>query len=388
MKNNIAIFSGSFDPVTLGHLNIIERAANTFSELIVAIGENPNKKYTFNLQERIAFLKNATIHLKNVRVESFDGLLIDFAYEQNANIIVKGVRNNQDFDYERLLHEVSITQQTGIDTHILVCDNKLSHVSSSAVKELCRYQGLIHEYVPYEVKCNLEKVINKQCIIGITGSIGVGKSYVTEKLVSCLIRSDERVTHVDLDKLAHSLYSSTVPVHVKLQKTILDEFNLNDIVKPYDGLELRKRLGEIVFNDINKLNKLNNLIKQPLLTLIRKTIRGVSGIILLNGSLLVESELLHLCNNNVIVINTRKETQVSNLKNRNLSENQIDRRINSQFTTIDKIIKIEKEINKYNYGNCVEFYNEIGDENTSDLDIRALADQIIYIKYHRSIKYT
>ena len=331
------IYSGSFDPVTFGHLDIIKRASSTFDRVIVGVGVNSSKKYTFSVKQRIQFLKN-NIKQSNVEVLSFDGLLADFAYENNARTIIKGVRNNQDFDYERLLHEITITQQSGIDTHILVADQKLSHVSSSAAKELCKFQGLIHEYVPYDVKEALEWVLNGQFIVGVTGEIGMGKS--------CFSHFSRKDMNVDLDGVAHEIYESKSPVHCELKDRIINDFKLK---KDFN----KKELGEIVFNDTDKLNHLNNLMRIPILTMTRKKMMGVKGLILLNGALLVESDYLSLCNNNVILVKTTKEKQLAHLQERKLSNDQIKRRIASQLNTDAKHKIIIEEIKKHNNGFCI-----------------------------------
>lgn len=355
-NNKIAVFAASCDPVTFGHLDIINRAASTFDKVIVAVGINSSKKYTFKTEHRIQFLKN-NIKQSNVCVMQFDGLLADFAYENGAKTIIKGVRNNQDFDYERLLHEITITQQAGIDTHILVADQKLSHISSTAVKELCKFQGLIHEYVPYDVKEALEWVLNGQFIVGVTGEIGMGKSYVSSKIVEATNRYvgyDIHATNVDLDKVAHELYESDAPAHLELREHIIEQFQMKS------GFS-RKELGDIVFNDINKLQQLNTLIRTPLLTLLRKKIREHKGLILLNGALLVECNYLSLCNNNVVVVESTEQQQLENLEKRGLSEKQVERRWASQLTTDGKIRQINKEIEKHGHGKCIKYQNVYDD---------------------------
>jgi pantetheine-phosphate adenylyltransferase len=357
------IYSGSFDPITYGHIDIINRACNTFDKVIVAIGVNPNKKYTFTVDERIAFIQKTVKQPIKVEVVSFDGLLADFAFERNVKTIIKGVRNNQDFDYERLLHEVTLTQQIGIDTHILIADQKLSHISSSAAKELCKYQGLIHEYVPYCVKHALEQKINNQVIIGITGAIGMGKSWVTEQLELLLTHRNSKVLHVDLDKIAHELYTRNEQVYVDLRNQIHSDFNLPN------GFD-RKVLGEIVFNDSDAMAHLNKLTRIPILTLVRKKMHGFQGIILLNGALLVEANFLPLCNNNIIVVNSLIGDQITSLKNRGLSVQQIQRRINSQMRNDEKVSKINDAINEHNFGNCIVYTNDHRkNEITSLLDM-------------------
>lgn len=369
------IYPGSFDPVTYGHLDVIERACNTFDKVIVAIGVNPNKKYTFSIEERIRFINRSVKQPNKVVVMSFTGLLADFAYQQNAKTIIKGVRSNQDFDYERLLHEVTVTQQAGIDTHILIADQKLSHVSSSAAKELCKHQGLVHEYVPMCVKAALEHEINKQSIIGITGSIGMGKSYVTQQLIEHFSKQIN-VLHVDLDAIAHELYTRTEPVYVEFQNTVKQTFDLSAGDLP----ELRKKLGNIVFNDENELAKLNNLARQPLLTLMRQKMYGFQGLILLNGALLVEANFLPLCNNNIVVVNTGITEQISNLKDRGLTIQQIQRRINSQLNNNQKLTAINEAIRNDNYGTCVPYSNSKSNSPEFFENLTRRISEIIYLR--------
>jgi pantetheine-phosphate adenylyltransferase len=349
------IYPGSFDPVTYGHLDIISRASKTFDKVIVAIGDNISKKCIFSIDHRIKFLRKC-ITQNNVEVVKFNGLLADFAYENNVGVIIKGVRNNQDFDYERLLHEVGITQQVGIDTHILISDQKLSHISSSTVKELCRHNGLIQDYVPLFVKENLEWSLNNQYILGVTGEIGMGKSYISKKIVD-LFNMDTGFSfplhNIDLDKLAHEIYESQEPVHIKLRETIVKDFGLQS----FD----RKVLGEIVFSDSDKLKHLNSLVRIPILTMFRKKIKGLKGMILLNGALLVEANYLPICNNNVVVVESNVDQQQQNLKNRGLNQNQIKRRIASQFNSREKFQIINKSIVKDNNGTCIYYFNKIDD---------------------------
>jgi pantetheine-phosphate adenylyltransferase len=146
-----ALCPGSFDPVTLGHLDIIERAARHFDEVIVAVIRNPQKTQSlFPLEERQQMLKEAVGHLGNVRIEFFKGLLVDFAREHGAEAIVKGLRAVSDFDYELQMAQMN-QKLSGIDTFFLSTTPQHSFLSSSLVREVARYGGDVSGMVPKHV---------------------------------------------------------------------------------------------------------------------------------------------------------------------------------------------------------------------------------------------
>jgi pantetheine-phosphate adenylyltransferase len=143
-----ALCPGSFDPVTLGHLDIIERTARHFDDVIVAVIRNPQKsKSLFTLEERQEMLRDVTAHLGNIRIEFFKGLLVDFARENGAEAIVKGLRAMTDFDYElqmaQMNHELS-----GIDTFFISTSPQYSFLSSSLVREVAKFGGDVSSMVP------------------------------------------------------------------------------------------------------------------------------------------------------------------------------------------------------------------------------------------------
>lgn len=338
------IYPGSFDPLTLGHINVVERASALFDKVIVAVGNNDSKKYTFSAEARLSMVKTCVSHLKNVTVTLFHGLLADFAYESGCKYIIKGVRNFQDFDYERLLNDVGLSQQRGIETITIFSTPALSHVSSSVSKELCKNHGLIDGYVPLSVKQKMELEFNKYFVFGVTGECGVGKSYFCNLMEHLSIDNKWlRIKHIDLDKIGYEiLHTRTEQVYLDLRESIISEFDLGG-----NSID-RKRLGDIVFNDSDSLNKLNEMMRIPILTRIRKELESVSDIrpVMLNGALLSEAGFLTLCNNNVMVIMAPREKQRQALKNRGLSDSQIDRRINSQLNTDGKINLINDSISK------------------------------------------
>ncbi len=356
MNKKRAIYPGSFDPITFGHINIIERAATQFDEVIIAIGINPSKKYTLPLNKRLNIIKYIFRHNPKINVVSFSGLLADYAYEQQIGTIIKGIRDATDFNYEQLLHEITITQQHGLETVEFIADQQLRHVSSTAAKELVKFHGLVNNYVPLIVKQELDKTINKQTIIGVTGTIGVGKSFVTDKLVEVLSKQNITAHNIDLDKIAHEILSTaSEPVYVSIRNDIIKKFNLLPMA---DGSIDRKQLGRIVFNHSNELEKLNLMLRQPLLTKIRKSMADKEGYLFLNGALLIEGGWTHLCNNNVILVRlSSKDTHFKHLLNRGLSVEQIESRLQSQYSTHKKESILESQIEKDDWGSILNFFN-------------------------------
>jgi len=150
-----ALCPGSFDPVTNGHLDIIERTARHFDEVIVAVIRNPQKTQSlFTLQERQAMLAEEIAHLTNVRIEFFKGLLVEFAKEHGAEAIVKGLRAVSDFDYELQMAQMN-QQLSGIDTFFISTSPQYSFLSSSLVREVARFGGDVAGMVPPRVATRL-----------------------------------------------------------------------------------------------------------------------------------------------------------------------------------------------------------------------------------------
>jgi pantetheine-phosphate adenylyltransferase len=150
--NKVAVYPGSFDPVTNGHLDIIERAAKTFEKVVVAVLENPEKKNPlFSIEERVALIQKVTNHIPNVEIESFQGLLIKFMRRKNARVIIKGLRAVSDFEYEFQMALMNNKLDPDIETLFMMTNSKYSYLSSSAVRQVAMYGGCIKELVPNEI---------------------------------------------------------------------------------------------------------------------------------------------------------------------------------------------------------------------------------------------
>lgn len=153
-----ALYPGSFDPVTLGHLDIIKRASEIVDELIIGVLRNSTKKNMFSTEERIELLKRGTADLPNVRIISFDGLLVDCAREYGTRTIIRGLRAVTDFEYELQLAQTNKRLRPDIDTVFLTTNVEYAYLSSSIVREIAGYGGDISHFVP---QCIMEDVYKK-----------------------------------------------------------------------------------------------------------------------------------------------------------------------------------------------------------------------------------
>ena len=148
--NNKAVFPGSFDPLTLGHVDIINRAIPLFKEIIIAIGTNSSKKYMFTLEERINFIKETYKNTPKVTVTSYKGLTIDFCKKNNIDFILRGLRNPADFEFEKAIAHTNRTLAQ-IETVFLLTSANTSFISSSIVRDILRHSGDISKLVPKAV---------------------------------------------------------------------------------------------------------------------------------------------------------------------------------------------------------------------------------------------
>ncbi|WP_134700331.1 pantetheine-phosphate adenylyltransferase [Ammoniphilus sp. YIM 78166] len=153
----IAVCPGSFDPVTKGHLDIIQRGAKIFDKVIVAVLINRNKSPLFTIEERVELLREVTSHLPNVEVDSFQGLLIDYLKEKKAQAIIKGLRAVSDFEYEMQMASINRLLEEDIETFFMMTNNQYSFLSSSIVKEVAKYEADVSSLVPPLVEKALKK---------------------------------------------------------------------------------------------------------------------------------------------------------------------------------------------------------------------------------------
>lgn len=157
----LAIYPGSFDPITLGHLDVIERGCRLFEQVVVAVLRNPNKAPLFTVPERIEQIRKAVRHLTNVEVESFDGLTVNYAKIRQATVLLRGLRVLSDFEMELQMAHTNKTLAAQVETVFLATSNEYSFLSSSLVKEIARFGGSIDHLVPPHVALDIYRCFAK-----------------------------------------------------------------------------------------------------------------------------------------------------------------------------------------------------------------------------------
>jgi len=144
----ISIYAGTFDPITLGHLDLIQRAAHIFDRIVIAVAERPSKTTMFSMEERCKMVREATKTLKNVKVQPFSGLLVDFARKHDIHVLVRGLRAYSDFEYEFQMALTNRQLAPDVETLFLMPKETHSYLSSSVVREVAELGGDIHGFVP------------------------------------------------------------------------------------------------------------------------------------------------------------------------------------------------------------------------------------------------
>ncbi|MEI8389500.1 MAG: pantetheine-phosphate adenylyltransferase [bacterium] len=157
----VAIYPGSFDPITNGHLDVLERASKIFNKVIIAVLGNPNKNSFLSVETRVELIKNSVSHLKNVEVDNFVGLTVEYAKSKGANVLIRGLRAVSDFEYEMQMAQINQNLGPQLDSIFLVPKVENNFVSSSIVKEVALLGGDISQFVPEPVNKYFKMINNK-----------------------------------------------------------------------------------------------------------------------------------------------------------------------------------------------------------------------------------
>jgi pantetheine-phosphate adenylyltransferase len=375
-----AIYAVSGDPWTNAHTNITERALQIFGKVIVAIGMNPEKRYAFPIEKRKKLAQLSVKHAlckyeDRIEVDSFEGLLADYAYIKNVKFLIRGLRDDIDFNFEKSMFKVNITQK-GVDEIFLFSHPKFEHISSSAVRELQKNQGNIIDYVDLCVKQAMEVDLSGIRIFGITGQIGAGKTYVANKI--CEIGNAHIISSkhprmnfysIELDVIARNLLTKDMrPFAVEMRQNLVGAFDKWIMLHPAEFdqnifIDIKK-LKEKIFNSNKFLEQYNSITVEPIITEARHQINK-PGFYLLNSALLAEGDLGPLCNNNVLMVLAPDEFRKANLKSRNYSEDELKNMGEAQLTAVDKYNLLTKRQGKDCWGTVIDFVNgpELSQQN-------------------------
>ena len=364
-----AIYAFSGDPITFGHYDIVQRAAKTYDNVVVAIGENPQKtgNYLFSLKERLALAKQCLHPLKNVTSLAFSGLLGEYAYRNGFDVIIRGVRNNSDLEGELVQFAVNKTLHPSVDTIFFPSRPELSHVSSGVVKAIVAEGGDVSKYCPLCIKEALEKKILNKFTVGIAGSIASGKTYIAKRLVSDL-RKKSTASYVSLDAIGHYiLENSQSLIYKNTRKRIARQFGQN--VMRSNGSIDRKILGKIVFTSPAALSELNKIMHEPMMARFYEETRELpGGIIVVEGAILVEAKWTNLVNNNVILIDAPEDLRLSRLSARSdIPADEAIAKIRRQISAEERKSLITNRINEHNWGRLWEIGGEESLPNTTDI---------------------
>ncbi len=158
----VAVYPGTFDPITNGHLDLIERAARFYDRLVIAVANNRNKQSLFDLQTRVELVESVTEHLPNVEVMAFDGLLVEFVHKIEGNVLLRGLRAVSDFEYEFQLASMNRKLAPEIETMFMTPAEQYAFISSSLVKEVAQLNGNVSEFVPPLVEAALKERLMNQ----------------------------------------------------------------------------------------------------------------------------------------------------------------------------------------------------------------------------------
>ena len=363
------IYSGSFDPFHNGHLNIVKRAAAIFDTVYVLVASSPKKKYTLNEHERWRVATYTCGNIPNVKVQILQAghLVGDFAANHKVKTIVKGIRNLQDTEYEKMLHEITVSLEMGMDTVVMYATPEDQKMSSSAVKELLYYNEDVTSYVPLATKHLMEVRQNKQIIIGLTGTIGAGKSYVAHVLggsgfPSCLFDDEEHkcswdientIWRVDTDQLVSNITYGTTANQERLdiRKQLEDWLG---VPLEVDGEPNRKEVAHRLFSDHDLLQKVNALYKPVIIRAIRQLISGRKGIIVLESPLLIDLGLTSLCNNRVALLDVPFQVLFDRLVERYEGDREeVQLRLTAQMGTEEKKSVLQDTIAAAGYGEMI-----------------------------------
>ncbi len=347
-----AVYPGSLDGITFGHIDSIRTAAKAFGTVIVGIGNNPKKSYMFSLAEREKLAQHALSGIKGVTVTPYSGLLVNFMIENNLQTVVRGIRNGADLDDALTQDTIGWTQLMAKDIQVFYAPSRpgQTFTSSTAVKAILAEQGDVSGMAPLSTIHAVQARMMGQYYYGMTGVSGAGKSTISRKFTEIAARRHIPLLHQDLDKIGHAILGEeTAPIYQETRRRLKEAFGAD--IADENGFISRKALGQKVFGHPERLQQLNEIMHGPVFFRLNDTLRGRKGLFLIDAALLAETGRTPLVNNQMLVVTADKKEIAARLQRRDdLTPEQITRRMSSQLTTQDKVASIRSAIAATNYG--------------------------------------
>jgi len=348
------VFPWSFDPWTYGHHQVVldYLKSNPYGIVDIVIAVNPSKNYLFSPEQRKSLIENSFSEdtKKNIKVTIYEWVIANYVYENKKSWILKWIRNSVDFDYEVNL-TVASEKFSGQPVSIFIPQTKeaISSISSSMLKELMRLSGDVSQIAPSHITEAIRIKQDGVMLVWVTGSIASWKSTFCKD-----ISQHSDIHHIDLDTLSDEIHTRTdLAIFHATRKILAKEFG-EDILHD-DGTTNKKILWEKVFNSKDNLDTLTRLMKEPTLYLLRQKISEIKDwIVLVESAILIDRNLTGLCDNNIINIEIDETLQKERLtKRNNLSQEQVEKRINSQLNNSQRNKKIHEVLTWESNRTCI-----------------------------------
>ena len=377
-----AIFPFSADPITLGHIEIIKRASRIFDRLHLVVLNNPSKHYTFLQEERVAQVRALFKDKKDILVKSHEGLLVDYAYSQGVDTIVRGLRDERDIGFEAELafgNHRQFMRKKGpfeLETLYLLSSQEHRNISSGFAKSVVMDHGAVEAYVPLMIKRALEEKLLKQYRLSITGSIACGKTTVAKKLLEIFHHEGIKTHYVDLDLVVRDIYAfSDHPMHPQLKAAMIKRFG-KEILTDKGNLD-QKKLSEWAYADSSGqvFSFLNENLGQALVYEVRNRLKDKQGLILIDGVRILESDFSVVANHQSILVHCPEDVQLKRLMKRDhLSKAEATTKIahaGNRATKEDAFHRLKK---RWHYGSLMPFDNT--DHQTQASQLKKLSESI------------
>ena len=321
-NSRIGLLPLSADPITLGHIDLINKAALQCDSLVVAVMFNDEKigSYLFGLKKRVSLARSSIQHLcpeaNKITILGWNGLLVDLFLQQGCSLLFRGIRGVKDYEYEKRQMQYQELIEPGMAdvASYITADPALKEISSTSVKLFARHHISVAHMVPGVVQVALQGKLHDQYPVGITGRIGAGKSYVAQKLVEVYRSYGIEAHHLNVDSLIRELYREQTTGAQQVRDTLADWFG-PEVLKPLGGDALPPLVPEFEVDRValkekigqapeETLQKLLNLTRPHVNRLMREWLKTRTGIILLEWARLVEDGMSSLVNHNVVVVDS------------------------------------------------------------------------------------